>query len=308
MVAKYFAGIDVGGTNTKLGIVDDKGQIVWGTQDRTPFGDLELLINKICSMIKQGCEHYDILAVGIGCTGFADKDSGIITDAVNLGLKEIRFKEILEKRLNLPVRIDNDVQVAMMAEKAYGACRNVQHAIYITLGTGIGGGYILDSRPYRGNKNLGGEIGHMVIHKEGRQCACGMRGCFEQYASVSALVRAVREAYSVNYPDREVNLDGKLVFEAIRNGEPVVLNVYNAWIEDLCIGLFSLMSIFAPEVIVIGGGISNEGSFLEKAINEHLHKLPPYVDYYSDIQVKVGQLGNAAGIIGAALLHQELFE
>lgn len=305
-MSKYIAGIDVGGTNIKLGIVDHKGNIVWEAKGDTPYGNSDLLLDKICNMLEQACSQYRIQAIGIGCPGYADKVNGIINDAANLGLAEIRFKEVLEKGLKLPVRVDNDVQVAMMAEKAYGACRNVDHAIYITLGTGIGGAFILDGMPYRGNRNYGGEIGHMVIHKDGRLCACGMRGCYEQYASVSALVRVAQEAYGSISPEMAAYIDGKLIFDAIKDGDPVALGIYQDWLDELCVGLISLMSIFAPQRIVIGGGISNEGSFLEASINKHLHSLDPYRAYYSNIEVKVAQLGNRAGIVGAALLHHWL--
>ncbi len=304
---KYVAGVDVGGTNIKLGVVDDKGSIVWETNESTPYGNPDLLFNKIANMLEQACSQYSVRAVGIGCAGYADKENGIIYEAANLGLNEIRFKERLENELNLSVRVDNDVQVAMMAEKAYGACRDIDHVVYITLGTGLGGGFILGGKPYRGNRNYGGEIGHMVTHKGGRLCPCGMKGCYEQYASVSALVRAAQEAYSSINPEKAANMDGKLIFDAIKKGDSVALSIYDAWIEELCVGLISLMSIFAPQRIVIGGGVSNEGSFFEESINHYLHRLDPYIDYYSSIEVKVAQLGNRAGIVGAALLHYKIY-
>jgi glucokinase len=298
------AGIDIGGTAIKFGLVQPDGTVVRQVAEPTPFARPDILVDRICGLVSQARQEFDISAVGIGCAGYVDPLAGIVRDADNLGLAEVRFKEILEERLKLPVRVDHDGQVALLAEWMLGSCRDRLHVVYVTLGTGVGGALLLDGRLYRGKDHSGAEIGHMITHAGGRTCTCGLQGCFEQYASVTALIRDLKAAYlSGGRPDAVLDLDGRSAFADIRQGDPDACRVFASYLDEVCIGLLSLMSLFGPEQIVIGGGLSNEGVFLEKHILDHLRGISTYRLYFSHIRVNLAQLGSQAGMIGAALLH-----
>lgn len=300
----YFAGLDIGGSSIKFGVIDKGGNIAWQAREKTPFGDLEGLISIITEMVSEAQMHYSFNTLGIGCPGYADTEQGIVREAANLGLAEIRFRNILDKKLGLKVKIQNDVEAAMLAESKYGACKDKDHVVYVALGTGVGGGFILNGKPYRGHKNQGAEIGHMVTHKDGRQCVCGMQGCFEQYASVNALIKCVKDAYKEKgLADEAEIVGGRYIFDKLRRGDSLVSKAYDTWLGELCTGLISLMALFAPQLIVIGGGLSNEGVFFENTILKALNEQEAYNRYYKDIEVKAALMGNNAGIIGAASLH-----
>ncbi len=303
-MADCIAGLDIGGTNMKFGLVRDNGQLIWQTSAATPYGDVDALIELVVSMVEEARAHGSFDALGIGCPGFADTKAGIIRDVSNLALDEVRFKDLLEDRLGLQIKVINDVGAAMRAEQIYGVCQGMDHVVYVALGTGVGGGFIFDSKPYRGNKNLGAEIGHIVTHKDGRLCSCGMQGCFEQYASVSALVSMVKDALISSGRDLDAELvGGRQIFKSLREGDLVISEAYEAWLDELSTGLISLMALLAPQQIVIGGGLSNEGVYFEEAIIRALQRQEVYEKYYQDILIKTAKTGNNAGIIGAASLH-----
>lgn len=302
-MSRYLAGFDVGGTDVKFGIVKSDGTLVYKTSYKTPYGRLDKLIRTMCSQIEKLPSEYSPASLGIGCAGYVNPQAGVVTEADNLGMPEIRFKEKLEQRLGIPVKVENDVQAALNAECLCGTGRNVENIVYVALGTGVGGAYLLDGRFYRGCGNGGAEIGHMIIHRGGRKCSCGMRGCYEKYASISALVRDCRRAYRANRRKEEAETaDGKTIFAALRNNDSLTWEVYNKYLENICTGLISLMNLFAPEMIIIGGALSNEGSYFAGHIKAALGKHETYSKYFARIEVVPAALGNTAGIIGAALL------
>lgn len=302
-MSRFLAGFDVGGTDVKFGIVDSDWNLVCKDNFPTPRGDPDRLIEAMCAKFESNRTVYPFTKIGIGCAGYVNPQTGIVTDADNLDMKEIRFKEKLEQRLGLPVKVNNDVQAALIAEHLLGAGQGRHDIIYLTLGTGVGGAFLLDGSYYRGRDNGGAEIGHMIIHAGGRICCCGMRGCFEQYASISALVREMKRAYSkAGRVEESEQMNGKLAFAALRQADPLAWKIYRLFLKDLCIGLISLMNLFAPELIIIGGALSNEGEYFAGHINATLEKFQTYSKYFSHKKIELASLGNDAGIIGAALL------
>jgi predicted NBD/HSP70 family sugar kinase len=182
----YYAGIDIGGTSVKLGIMDEQGNVVWEGSVPTIPGDAPLMADKITAALQES--GYAFQAAGISCAGRVFKDTGRVI-ASNLRWVNVPFVAMMETRLNCPIAIDNDVAGAMYGEWSLGVCRHVNYVAYVILGTGVGGAFIIDGKPFRGYNNTGGEVGHMITHADGLPCACGGHGCFEQYASARALSR-----------------------------------------------------------------------------------------------------------------------
>lgn len=301
-----YAGFDIGGTDLKFGIVRSDGTLLCQTKIPTPYGQADRLTDAMCDLVIAHRDKYPVAAIGIGCTGYADKKAGILRQVDNLGMPEIRFREKLEERLHLPVRVDNDVQVALIAEHRQGAGQNARDLIYVALGTGVGGAFLLDGRFYRGHANGGGEIGHLVIRAGGRLCSCGMRGCLEQYASVAALIKDVKKAYRKQGRLEQAEIvDGKSIFAALRANDALTWSVYAKFLDYLSVGLISLMSLFEPEKIIIGGAFSNEGDYFAGHVTGALMKLDTYPQYYANIKVEMARLGNQAGMIGAGLMFSE---
>jgi glucokinase len=313
---KYTIGIDLGGTNIKAGIVDEDGVIVCRESIKTQAGrpmleiirDMGLLALKVIEA--SGVPPEDVLAIGIGSPGTPDNTAGILVYANNLPFNKAPLRQEIRKVIDLPVYIDNDANVAALAESAFGAAKGTRHSVTITLGTGVGSGVVINRRIYSGFNGAAAEIGHMVIRVGGVPCTCGRDGCFESYCSATGLARET-EAAAMNHPESVLGrliarnggrADGRTAFEGRRMGDTASAAVVENYINDLSEGLANVINCFMPEVIAIGGGVCNEGDELlipvrERAIaKSYLGEGVPVPD------IRLAVLGNNAGIVGAAMM------
>lgn len=281
------AGVDIGGTSIKLGIFEDDA-LIFKTSAKTPFGDPE----GVCDVIAQLLERQNVALVGVGSAGSVEFRHDTVS-ASNLGWEGVKLRQMLTERLGVPVWVDNDAQAAAMAEWHDGVCQGAQCALYLTLGTGIGGAMIVNGQPYRGPNNLGAEFGHMIIHPNGPRCACGRRGCLEYYASATGMRRMAhgQSAYAV--------------VQSAKAGNIKNLSIFERYVRELCLGLNNLIMIFDPEVIVLGGGVSGAGDFLADACQKELERI--FADTTDPLycQVKIAKHQNDAGMLGAALLAKQ---
>lgn len=310
-----FIGVDIGGTNIAVGIINSEGRIL--SRDETPTGvgrPFEIIIRDMAELINRvvtgsGYKLNDINSIGIGCPGMPDNNEGTFYRVVNVGWEKAPVRPELEKYFDLPIYLENDANAAAYAEVVAGACKGVDNSLLLTLGTGIGSGIIIGGRPYSGAHSVGGEIGHTIIQANGHLCRCGNRGCFEKYASATALIRDGREAAQANpesliYRSVDGDIDqitAKTVVDAARVGDKIALKVFDQYIFYLAMGIINIINTIDPEVIAFGGGVAKAGEFLliplrEKVKKHIFFKTAPYA------KITTAILGNDAGIIGAALL------
>jgi len=292
-------GIDIGGTNVKLGVVDEAFRIVEKVSIETQKnkGDIEMVAN-IISAAKAIYSAYSFTAIGIGSPGCIDSEKGVCVSSGNLPYNNTPIVKMFEEAFKMPVSIENDGACAVLGELYAGVGRKYDDFIMVTLGTGIGGGIVLNRKMYRGATNLAGELGHMTIKYDGQRCVCGNTGCFEMYASVTALIKQTKQAVE-QYPDSllanlsQKQITGKTAFDAAGAGCLVGKMVVDQYIEYLSYGINNILSNFDPQAIVLGGAISNQGENLLLPLKEKLIEL-------HNTKIEVSQLGNDAGIIGAA--------
>lgn len=307
----------MGGTNIVASVVNDKYEILSTAKTKTnaPRAAEEIFddIEKVCreSVREAKLTFDDIEAVGLGTPGTVN-DAGVIEFANNLAFNNVPAKAMLQERLCMDqVFIENDANCAALGE-AYAGCGNgSKNFVAVTLGTGVGSGILIDGKIVNGVNSAGGECGHMVIEVDGEQCSCGRRGCWEAYASATALIRQTKKAMD-EYPDsimhrlseEEGRVNGKTAFDAMRLGDIAGIEVVNNYIKYIACGLINLVNALQPEIICIGGGICNEGETLMKPLRRYVQA--ERYSIHSKIQTKIvkAQLGNDAGVIGAALLYK----
>ncbi|MBQ7037396.1 MAG: ROK family protein [Clostridia bacterium] len=289
-------GIDIGGTFIKFGVIAG-GEMLYQSKIPTGNGTCVSLLDNICMECERIRDKYPFKRVGVGVPGVMN--NGLLT-ATNLPFKNTPLRKELENRLYLPVRVENDANCAALGEAVCGKGKAYHNMILVTLGTGIGGGVIVDKKILSGRGGAG-EIGHMIIQSEnGILCPCGQKGCWEQYASAGAFVRQAEEAAKDNPESilgriikKEGSLNGHLVFEAVGADCPVALHVFDTYLTYLSIGLKSLKNIFDPEIILLSGGITGQGDALLMPLNQKLGNL---------VRVEIATLQNDAGVFGAANL------
>lgn len=309
---KYYAGVDLGGTNTKIGILDIEGNIFKSSIIKT-FSDrgVEDTLNRIWETIKNLIQELNIdikslSGIGIGIPGPV-KDQSIVKFFANFPWKKnINVKELMEKISGVETKLDNDVNIIAMGEAKYGAAKGSSSSVTIALGTGIGGGIYINGSLISGFSGAGGEIGHIKLEKDGKLCGCGQRGCFEAYASATGMIREAVSRLAVNKNnllyeliDRKINkLEAKDIFDAARQGDSFSLDIIDYETEYLAMGIGNILNILNPEVIVIGGGVALAGDILFNPLKEKLKKyvLPVALE---DLKIVPGVLGNEAGIKGA---------
>jgi glucokinase len=292
-------GIDIGGTSIKLGVVDEFGCIVYKDSIPTPRNaTADVLVESIVKKCREMIEQYPISAVGVGTPGTINFDRKTVS-ATNLPFENTPLVEMLEAGLDLPVYMNNDANCAALGEFLVSEGGNVRNMVMITLGTGIGGGIIIDKKIYTGG-GAAGEIGHMCINAHGKRCACGLTGCWERYASATALIEMTKEAVEEN-PDSILSqlveenafVNGKTVFNAAAKECPDAKAVLSKYIDYLAIGIQNIVNVLNPDVIVLSGGISEAGEALSDPLIQKLG---------SNVKIKISHLKNDAGIIGSALL------
>jgi glucokinase len=312
----YCVGIDLGGTNIAAGLVDLDGNIIY--KDSVPtqrerqyqeiIKDMAMLAKEVIE--KSNVPMEKVKSIGVGSPGTPDCKNGIIVYNNNLNFRNVPIREEMQKYLDLPVYVDNDANCAALAESAAGAAKGTKTSVTITLGTGIGSGIIIDGKVYSGFNFAGGEIGHTVIVVDGEQCTCGRKGCWEAYASATALIRQTKRA-AVENPESAINklvdgdldkIDAKTAFDAAKLGDETGEAVVKQYIKYIAEGVINVINIFMPEVLVIGGGVCKEGDYLLNPLKEMVKAGVYSKEEIPQTQIKTAQLGNDAGIVGAAML------
>ncbi len=304
-----YIGVDLGGTNIAVGLVSKEGKIL--NQSSRPtlsnrhYSEIVKDIAELCIEVAQaGAKNIsDIKGIGIGAPGSVDSENGIVVYADNLDWHNIPLADELRKYIDVPIKIENDANAAAYGEYLING-DNKDSFIAITLGTGVGGGIIIDKKIYRGFNGAGGELGHISLNHNGELCGCGNLGCWEAYASVTALIRQTKQAITEN-PDslmaKDENVSGKTAFVAAKAGDAAAQRVVDQYLEYVAEGITSIVNIFQPDVLVIGGGISKEGDYLLNPVKEYV-KTHNYAKGLPQTELKIATLMNDAGIIGAALV------
>ena len=312
-IRKYYVGIDLGGTFIKGGIIDDLGNIV--CSDKIPTeadgGDGKVAENiaKLTKMLldKLGMSASDVVGIGIGVPGMIDSKNGNVIYSNNLHWRDFPIAAKVKELTGLDVKIANDANVAVLGEVKFGAAKNKENVIMLTLGTGVGGGIVCNGMLIEGNLSVGAELGHAVIIKDGEECSCGRRGCLEAYASATALIRDTKRAMN-NHPESKMweigsidEVNGKTAFDYAAT-DVYAKEIVENYISNLATGIVNYGNIFRPEVVILGGGVCAQGDSLlvplQKKVNEEIYagELGP------EVKILVATLENSAGMLGAASL------
>ena len=275
-------GIDIGGMSIKGAAVDSNGRVYETFTVPVAKGEPgEITIRNLAEIVKEYIQTYGledkVIGIGIGCPGTLDVQNGIVEYSNNLGWNQLHLVDIFHEVLPYPVRLINDANAAALGEAKYGAGEEYSNIIMLTLGTGVGGGIIINGKLYEGNLGKAGELGHIVVEVDGEQCTCGRKGCLEAYASASALIRDTKKAMLENEqslmwnicPDIDM-VGGKVPFEAAKQGDQTAIEVLDNYIKYLGEGILNYCNIFRPEAIVLSGGIANAGEYLFSRLNKYV--------------------------------------
>lgn len=316
---KYCIGIDLGGTNIAGGVATPDGRLVHTQSVKTGMpctpDDIADRIAALCRALAQAVKTplAQMAWVGVGAPGSVDKETGVVEYANNLEFYDVPLGAMLRARLGLPVYVDNDANAAAWGEYRAGVGAGCFGMVMVTLGTGVGGGIIENGRIVTGCNWAAGELGHFVIDINGAPCNCGLRGCFEQYGSVTALIAQTRAAMRAardsllweQAKGSEANVNGRTAFDAMRRGDAAAKAVVDAYVNYLCVGITSIINIFQPEVLCVGGGISREGEAVLAPVREYAGKYGYARGSAKQTRIVAASLAGDAGIIGAALLGAE---
>lgn len=311
----YYVGVDVGGTNLVAGLVDEKGRIldkVSHPVDKT-MGDKELcvelarLTQKVVEMSDKGLD--EIKAVGVGLPGHVDNKKGVVIRTPNMAFENTPFRDLFQQEWDVPVFLSNDANCAAVGEYMAGAAKGCDPAVVVTIGTGLGGGMVSKGKLFMGFAGSGMEVGHMIIQPNGVLCNCGNRGCWEQYGSATALIRLTQAEmerskdsalWELSEGDR-FKVTGRTAFAAARLGDAAAKRVLHIYLQGLSVGIINLINVIQPEIICLGGGISNaEDDLLLDPLRELVNQ--GSFDKSVPTRLEKASLGNDAGVVGAALL------
>ncbi len=316
----YYVGVDLGGTNIAVGIVDENKKILFkGSVPTIASREGDLIIKDMAALVEKLLKSNkisldEVAYVGIATPGTVDDKNGIVERAYNLPFNHFPIAEIFKRYLPVDkVFVANDANAAALGEAKAGAARGSQNSVMITLGTGVGGGIIIDGKIYSGSNGAAGELGHIVIDYNGRQCTCGRRGCWEAYSSATALSAVTKEkviecdikaipTLMVDEYKAVGKVTARTAFAAMKKGDKVAAGIVDYYIEHLACGIASIINIFQPEIICIGGGICNERGYLLDPLNELVEREQYTRENPQKSKIVVAELGNDAGIIGAACL------
>ncbi|MBQ8072467.1 MAG: ROK family protein [Clostridia bacterium] len=310
-------GLDIGGTGIQIGAVNEENRIIAQssipTKTDIPFSDQ---VDQMTACIR-GLLNPDlnpelsienVTSIGAGVPGLANSE-GVVINCTNLGWSYTPLREEFQKRIDKPFFVDNDANVAALAESVAGVSAGTSSSVFITLGTGIGSGIIMDGKIWKGHHGIGGELGHMIMELDGIPCSCGNRGCLEQYCSATALIRMAREQVAV-HPDSMIlaladgnpqKINAKMVFDAKREGDPIAEKLFRRYVFNLGQMIAGIVNLLDPEIIVLGGGVSKAGSLLLDAVREAY--LPSVIfNDQPQPRIEIASLSAEAGIIGAAML------
>ncbi|MBY0121827.1 ROK family protein [Bacillus sp. S/N-304-OC-R1] len=286
--------LDIGGTSIKAGVSDERGNLKDFNEYPTQLsGNQKNIVEKIKAII---ADYHGFDAIGISTAGQVNSEEGYIIYYANDNIPNYTgtsLKDILEEQFNVPVEVENDVNAAALGEKYFGAGKKYENFLCLTFGTGIGGAIVLGSQLYKGHRGIAAEFGHMITHPNGRKCPCGRLGCYETYASTTALVSKAKE----------INTDfmnGKVIFAEENKIHFELQKVIQEWIFEVSLGLTSLIHIFNPSAIIIGGGVMEQEDLVHM-VSLKVKEL--IMESFSDVVITKASLGNKAGMLGAALLH-----
>ena len=312
----YKLGIDLGGTNIVAGVVDENYKIIATAKRKTncPRPQEEIVADMAAVALetieRAGLKVSDIEAAGVGVPGTVDPAAGIAYYANNLGFKNLQMSKMLKEMTGIDFYLENDANAAAYGEFLAGAGKGTNNFVMITLGTGVGGGIIIDGKIHTGFNYAGGELGHTVIVMDGEMCTCGRQGCWEAYASATALIRQTKQAM-IRYPDSimwelcggDINsVNGRTSFDAMRKGDKAATDVVNKYANYVAVGIANCVNIFQPDIICIGGGISKEGDNLITPVRNIVAGENYARGMKKTVGIKTAELGNDAGIIGAAYI------
>ena len=303
-----YLGIDIGGTSVKLGLVTDKGKILASDNYEVAFDNYK---TPIFETVKKSIERLlkdnsinknELMGIGVSATGQVNSNTGVIV-GVGGNIKNwcnTEIKKELEEIYNLKTTVINDANSMVIGEQWIGKAKNYKNIIGITIGTGVGGGIIVNSNVLLGNIGIAGELGHFSINSNGKVCTCGNIGCYEQYASMTALIKNVKEKYSDigNLSISKDEINGKYIFDELEKGNKELESVVINWIEDIGKGLVSLTHIFNPEIIIIGGAVSKQEKLFIKPVRNYVlsHVMQKFGE---NLKVEAAELENSAGLVGA---------
>ena len=312
-----YVGVDIGGTNLKAGLVDENG-VLLATQKMkvASIADDDGLAWTVASLVQELAHTVnipvsDVASVGVGVPGTVEIRSGSINYTCNLPLRNVPLRKLFHRYLSIPLYIENDANCAALAEFLVGAGRDSKRFVTITLGTGVGAGIVHNGKIYHGANGMAGEVGHMVIQRGGLPCPCGRHGCWEQYASATALKRMTAAALAAHphsiraqvVAENEGRVSGQSAFIAARRGDPVGQQVCDEYVDYLACGVVNVVNIFQPDTLAIGGGVSNEAEEqLLLPVQQRVARESIPCGRDRRTRIVKAELGNRAGIIGAALL------
>lgn len=310
-----FAGVDVGGTNIKIGLVDESGKIIISSSFKTgserPFEEVaeDIIVNLHALCSKAEVNFKQLGGIGIGIPGTVDTAKGKVVAAANIGWYDVDIADYLSTATGLKCVVGNDANCAALGEYKYANAKGYRNIVFITLGTGIGSGIVIDGKLFSGMGSAGAEAGHLTLVYDGEPCNCGNKGCWERYASATALINQTRKA-AEEAPNSilgrlvasEGKINGKTAFIAKEKGCPVASQVVEQYLQYIGAGLISLGNILHPEAFVIGGGISHEGEHIFQPIQAQLDEYLEKSGFLPRIDVVKASLGNSAGLLGAASL------
>jgi len=307
-----YIGIDLGGTNIAGGLVHKNGSVV--EIKSVPTGKergFEAVSKDIISLIRDLMSNAEepVEGVGVGVPGVVDKNLSMIYYCTNLNWYDQDLGRILSEELGIPVFVDNDANLAALAELEVGALTSAKNAVMLTLGTGVGGGVSVDGHILRGSHGLGSEIGHMIIGENFYDCNCGNNGCLETFSSATAVIKFAEKLVDDNkYPESPLNevrrtsgLSAKTVIDAAKAGDALGNEVFDRLIKYLAIGVTNIVNIFDPEMIAIGGGVAHTGEFLMEKLTAKVKQMA-FIKEFPSAKIVFAELGNDAGVIGAAML------
>jgi len=310
-------GADLGGTKIAAGAVDSRGAIILRHEATSPAADGERMVSTLMEMISSSAdaarsEGFNVMAVGIGAAGFILHDDGILIESPNIAWSDVPLRRLAAEATSLPAFLDNDANAAAAGEHFAGVCQGVDDFVYLTLGTGIGGGIFINGKIYRGYRGTAAEPGHITIDPEGPLCGCGRKGCLEAMASGTALEREAARLAEENPGslllemtggDTEL-ITGEMVSAAAERGDPAALGAFTYVASSLGLGIVNLMHLFDPEMVVLGGGVSRSGHLLMDELNKYVadHGIPALTE---GTTIALSALGGDAGLVGAAAMAWE---
>ncbi len=310
----YTVGIDIGGMSIKIGLVDDEGvileQVRFKTSQTSKQCIKDIAQNISLMLSKNLLTTKDLRGIGIGCPGAVSRETGVVIILPNLGWENVPLAKELKKYFDLDVIISNDANVAALGETIYGSAKDYRTVVMFTLGTGVGGGIVIDNKLFEGGWSRGAELGHMTLYLDGEPCTCGRNGCIERYVSATALMEQTRKAMLENkksamwdFVNGDIEkVDGRTAFECSKTGDASAIKVVDTYVKYLSESILNMLNIFRPEAFILGGGVSAQGKYLVDKVVEYCEKFDYGYKNAPRTEILTATLGNDAGIIGAAAL------